>query len=53
MRDEELTESIERLLKLGADGTNEDIENNAFEFIKSQKHHLPNKFLSYRNTSVY
>lgn len=49
MRDEELIESIERLLELGSGATNEKIENNAFEFIKSQKHHLPNKFLSHRN----
>ena len=49
MSDEELIKSIEELLKLGSSGTDEEIENNAFEFIKSQKHHLPNKFLTYKN----
>lgn len=51
MSDEELIKSIEGLLKLGSGATNEEIENNAFEFIKSQKHHLPSKFLSYRGTN--
>ena len=51
MSDEELIKSIEELLKLGSSGTNEEIENNAFEFIKSQKHHLPNKFLIHKNTN--
>lgn len=51
MSDEELIKSIEGLLKLGSAATNEEIENNAFEFIKSQKHHLPNKFLSYKCTN--
>ncbi|MFP4487136.1 MAG: zeta toxin family protein [Campylobacterales bacterium] len=49
MSDEELIKSIERLLELGSGATNEEIENNALEFIKTQEHHLPNKFLSYRN----
>ena len=49
MSDEELIKSIEGLLELGAGATNEEIENNAFEFIETQKHHLPNKFLHYRN----
>ena len=51
MSDEELLKSIEELLELGSGGTDEEIESNAFEFIKSQKHHLPNKFLSYKNTN--
>jgi predicted ABC-type ATPase len=49
MSDEEFLRSIEELLDLGSGATDEEIEQNAFEFIKSQKHHLPNKFLSYRN----
>ncbi len=51
MSDEELIRSIEGLLELGGGATDEEIEKNAFEFIKSQKRHLPNKFLSYRNTN--
>ena len=51
MSDEELIQSIEDLIRLGSGVTNEEIENNALEFIKSQKHHLPKKFLSYRNTN--
>lgn len=50
MSDEELIQSIEDLIKLGSGATSEEIEKNALAFIKSQKHHLPNKFLSYRNT---
>jgi len=46
---EDFFKSIEELLELGASATNETIENNAFEYIKSQKHILPNKFLSLRN----
>ena len=49
MSDEELIRSIEELLALGRSATPKEIEKGAFEFIKSQKHHLPNKFLSYRN----
>lgn len=51
MSDEELIKSIEGLIKLGSGATSEEIEHNALEFIRSQKHHLPNKFLSYRNTN--
>lgn len=51
MSDEELIQSIEDLIRLGSEATNEEIESNALAYIKSQKHHLPNKFLSYRNTS--
>jgi len=51
MSDKELIESIEDLIKLGSGATSEEIEHNALEFIRSQKHHLPNKFLSYKNTN--
>ncbi len=51
MSDEELIRSIEDLIRLGSEATDEEIESNALAYIKSQKHHLPNKFLSYKNTS--
>ena len=49
MSDQELLISIEELLKLGSSATDKEIEDNAFEYIKSQKHYLPNKFLTYKN----
>ena len=50
MSDEELLKSIEALLKIGGGATEQQIEENAYEFIRSQKQHLPNKFLQYNNT---
>ncbi len=49
MSDNELIQSIEKLLEFGSGATPKEIEDNAFEFIKAQKHYLPNKFLTYKN----
>ena len=50
MSDEEFLKSIEALLQIGSGATEQQIESNAYEFIKAQKQHLPNKFLTHNNT---
>ena len=50
MSDDELLKSIEALLQIGSGATEQQIESNAYEFIKAQKQHLPNKFLTHNNT---
>jgi UDP-N-acetylglucosamine kinase len=51
MSDEELINSIERLLNLGSTSTNEQMSNHAYDYIKSQKKHLPNKFLTHKSNN--
>lgn len=51
MSDDELLKSIEALLQIGSGATEQQIESNAYEFIKAQKQHLPNKFLTHNNTN--
>ena len=51
MSDDELLKSIEALLQIGSGATEQQIENNAYEFIKAQKQRLPNKFLTHNNTN--